>query len=138
MVPKSSQDEALIQYSISREVPRSILTYETVLGTLDATPKVPRHAWFPRGENLGSRHRFLLAPSPLLIATGEAIPLRGLEGVPGLPGAPQEEAGLTRTFEMSHVGGATCGTTPIPRSALEKNPMTYPSSKATLWVKAQT
>ena len=24
-----------------------------------ATPKVPRHAWFPRGENLGSRHRFL-------------------------------------------------------------------------------
>ena len=33
---------------------------------------------------------------PLLIATGEAIPLRGLEGVPGLPGAPQDEAGLTR------------------------------------------
>ena len=26
-------------------------------------------------------------------ATGEAIPLRGLEGVPGLPGAPQDEAG---------------------------------------------
>ena len=25
--------------------------------------------------------------------TGEAIPLRGLEGVPGLPGATQEEAG---------------------------------------------
>ena len=31
-----------------------------------------------------------------LIATGEAIPLRGLEGVPGLPGAPKDEAGLTR------------------------------------------
>ena len=30
-----------------------------------------------------------------MIATGEAIPLRGLEGVPGLPGAPQDEAGLT-------------------------------------------
>ena len=41
----------------------------------------------------------------LLIATGEAIPLRGLEGVPGLPGAPQDEAGLTRKFETSHVGG---------------------------------
>ena len=27
-------------------------------------------------------------------------PLRGLEGVPGLPGAPQDEAGLTRKFEM--------------------------------------
>ena len=39
-----------------------------------------------------------------MIATGEAIPLRGLEGVPGLPGAPQDEAGLTRKFETSHVG----------------------------------
>ena len=28
-------------------------------------------------------------------AQREAIPLRGLEGVPGLPGAPQDEAGLT-------------------------------------------
>ena len=27
-------------------------------------------------------------------------PLRGLEGVPGLPGAPQDEAGLTRKFEI--------------------------------------
>ena len=25
-----------------------------------------------------------------------------------IPGAPQEEAGLTRKFETSHVGGATC------------------------------
>ena len=30
----------------------------------------------------------------------------GLEGVPGLPGAPQDEAGLTRKFETSHVGGS--------------------------------
>ena len=30
-----------------------------------------------------------------------------LEGVPCLPGAPQDEAGLTRKFETSHVGGAT-------------------------------
>ena len=39
---------------------------------------------------------FHLAPSPLLIATGEAIPLRGLEGVPGLPCTTQDEgqAGL--------------------------------------------
>ena len=62
------------------------------------------------------------ALSPLLIATGEAIPLRGLEGVPGLPGAPQDEAGLTRKFETSHVGGATFQTPPIPLSALEKDP----------------
>ena len=32
--------------------------------------------------------------------------LRGLEGVPGLPGTPQDEAGLTRKFETSHVGAA--------------------------------
>ena len=38
---------------------------------------------------------------------------------------------------MSHVGGATRRTTPIPRTALEKNPMMYPSSKATLWMKSQ-
>ena len=38
---------------------------------------------------------------------------------------------------MSHVGGATRKTIPNSRSALEKNPMTYPSSKATLWVKAR-
>ena len=36
----------------------------------------------------------------------ETIPLRGPEGVPSLPGAPQDEAGLTRKFETSHVGGA--------------------------------
>ena len=55
------------------------------------------------------------APSPLRMATGEAIPLRGLEGVPGLPGAPQDEAGLTRKFETRNVGGATCRTPPIPQ-----------------------
>ena len=51
------------------------------------------------------------------------MPLRGLEGVHSLPGAPQGEASLTRKFETSHVGGATCQTTPISRSALHKNPM---------------
>ena len=37
-----------------------------------------------------------------------AIPLRGLEGVPGLPGALQDEAGITRKFETSHVGSGVC------------------------------
>ena len=46
-----------------------------------------------------------------------------MQGVPGLPGAPQDDAGLMRKFEMSHVGGATCRMTPISRSALEMNPM---------------
>ena len=57
------------------------------------------------------------------MVTGESIPLRGLEGAPDLPGAPQDEAGLTRKFENSHVGGVTCQTIPISRSTLEKNPM---------------
>ena len=37
-------------------------------------------------------------------------------------GAPQDEAGPTRKFEMSHVGGATCRTPPIPRSAPPPTP----------------
>ena len=51
-------------------------------------PRVPRGAPPPPQD-----------PSPLQIATGESIPLRGLEGVPGLPGAPQDEAGLTSPGE---------------------------------------
>ena len=35
------------------------------------------------------------------------------------PGAPQHEAGPTKKFETSHVGGATCRTPPIPRSAAD-------------------
>ena len=48
MVAPSSQYEALSRYTVSRVVPRSILKCETVLGTLDATAKVPLHAVFPR------------------------------------------------------------------------------------------
>ena len=50
-----------------------------------------------------------------------------------------EEAGLTRKFETSHVGGATGRTPPIPRSGppLRRTRGPDPSSKATLWVKAQ-
>ena len=79
-----------------------------LLGTLDATPKVPQYTGLTPREHRSSWHHFILAPSPLLIATGESIPLRGLEGVPGLPGAPQDEDGFTRKLETSHVGGATC------------------------------
>ena len=41
MVPSSALDEALALYSDSREVPRSVLKCETVLGTLDAISKFP-------------------------------------------------------------------------------------------------
>ena len=57
------------------------------------------------------------------MATGVSIPLRGLEGILGLPGASQDEAVHTRKFEMSHRGGATCRSTSISRSTLEKNPL---------------
>ena len=55
----------------------------------------------------------------------QVIPLPGdppaLSGrVPGLPSTPQDEAGLTRKFETSPVGGPTCGKTPISRSALNQ------------------
>ena len=63
------------------------------------------------------------------VANTFTIPLRGPEGVPSLPGAPQDEAGLTRKFETSNVGGATCRTPPIPRSALEKDPRPGPLFK---------
>ena len=41
--PPSALDEALAHYSVSREVPRSVLKCKTLLGTLNATPNVPRH-----------------------------------------------------------------------------------------------
>src|SRR5574340_1036624 len=45
------------------------------------------------------RHPLLGALSPLLIWTGGSTPLLCLEGVPDLPVAPQDEAGLTKTFQ---------------------------------------
>ena len=49
------------------------------------------------------RQHFLGASSTLLIWTGGSTPLiwtgGSLEGVPDLPGAPQDEAGLTKTFQ---------------------------------------
>ena len=41
VVPTSSQNEALARYSVPREVTCSVLKWETVLGSLVATPKVP-------------------------------------------------------------------------------------------------
>ena len=45
---------------------------------------------------------YVATPSPLLIATGEAIPLLCLEGVPDLPGAPA-------TLEVPDPGGRAGG-----------------------------
>ena len=59
----------------------------------------------PRGMEWGGGFR--MGPSPLLIATGESIPLRGLEGVPSLPGAPQDAAGLTRKFDPRKINSCS-------------------------------
>ena len=57
-IPVSLQGNTEVP-GVSREVPYSVLKCETVLDTLDATAKVPRHAGFPRGEHRGSRHHFI-------------------------------------------------------------------------------
>ena len=51
------------------------------------------------------------ALSPLLIWTGGSTPLLCLEGDPDLPVAPQDEAGLTKSFLMIiiHKVNATFG-----------------------------
>ena len=55
----------------------------------------------------------MLCPSPLLLATGESIPLRGLERVPGLPGTRQDEAGLTRTYCSLSPVSLACQAPPV-------------------------
>ena len=121
MVPTSSQDEAPAHYGVSREVHCSALKWETVPDTLRGNPK---SSPTPRVPSKGTRR----VPAPLHLSTfshpdhdrrGDSPAWSGRG--PGPPGSPQDEAGLTRKFETSHVGGATCRTPPIPRSAFEKD-----------------
>ena len=56
------KDEALARYSVSREVPRSVLKSEKLLGTLDATPKFPNIPVSLQGNTLaGHKRRIPLA-----------------------------------------------------------------------------
>ena len=108
MVPTSWQDEALARDGVSREVSYSALKGETVPDSLPATPKSSPTRRVPsRGTPSipAPLHRSLFSPPD---RDRRVDSLRGLEGVPGLPGAPQDEAGLTKKFETSHVCGATC------------------------------
>ena len=52
-----------------------------------------------RAVDLADSRYLSLCPSTLLISTGGSTPLFCLEGVPDLPVAPQDEAGLTTTFQ---------------------------------------
>ena len=121
-VPTSSQDEELAHYGVSREVPCSALKCETVPDTLRTTPKSSPTRRVPsRGT---PRVPAQLHLSPFSPPDGDRrVDPPALSGrVPGLPGTRQDEAGLTRKFETSPVGGPTCRKTPISLSALEKNP----------------
>ena len=59
VVPTYWKDEALAWDGVSKEVPCSALKGETVLDSLPATPKIPQHAEFRRGEYRVSRHCFM-------------------------------------------------------------------------------
>ena len=84
-VSPSSQDGALSSCSVSRETPHSLLKFETVLDTLDATQKVPRHTILTREEHRVSRQNLFWAPSPLLISTWGSIPSFVWKGIPTFP-----------------------------------------------------
>ena len=81
-VPPLSWGEAPSRWSLSREISRSLLKFETVLNTRDATQKVSRHTGLTREEHQVSRHYLIWAPSPLLISKWGSIPLLFLEGDP--------------------------------------------------------
>ena len=69
------------------------------------------------------RQHFLGASSTLLIWTGGSTPLLCLEGVPDLPVAPQDEAGLTTTFQTWPRGWFHAPKDPDFPAPLDKNPM---------------
>ena len=136
VVPPSLQDEALARSSVSRVVPRSVFKCEMIFGTLNATPKVPRHMGRTRGEHRGSWHHFIWAPSPLLIAKGGSIPLLCLQGVPDLLRAPQmrlshEEIRDVASMVVPH---AERPWFPNPLLIRTRCPDTY---KKIVWMKAQ-
>ena len=106
------------RYSVSKEALHSILNCDTVLGTFDATPKVPQHTGLTGGEHRGSRHHLICAPSPLLIETGGSIPLLCLQGDLTFPAHLRMRPVSLGNSKRSLVGGATCGKTPISRYAL--------------------
>src|SRR5574337_666038 len=68
------------------------------------------------------RQQFLREPATLLIWIGGATPLLCLEGVRDLPVAPQDEAGLTTTFQTWPRGWFHMPKDPDFPSPLDKNP----------------
>ena len=76
---------ALSCYSVSREIPRSVLKFEMVLDTLDATQKVPRHTGLT-----GEEHRFLDTSLDEVY-----LPCSDLRAIPSSPSQPKWKIGLS-------------------------------------------
>ena len=112
-MPRHRKMRPFVRYSVSREVPRSILKCETVLGTLDATPKVPRHTRLTHPFSSGSsqpRDRTQVSR----IAGGFFIP--GLRRSPG-----EGNSNLTPVFlpGKSHGQRSLAGYSPWGRKELD-------------------
>ena len=137
MVPTSSQDEALARYGVSRDVPCSALKGERVPDSFHATPKSPRHTGFSRGEHRGSRHRFICAPSPLLIATGESIPLSCQEGSSAFPAHLRMKPASLGNLRLAPWVVLHAERPRFPCPLLKRTGGPDTSSKASQWVKAQ-
>ena len=98
-------DDIVIVESISRlcrnvrDLLEIIDKFQQLSVTLDATHKVPRHPGLPQEEHRSfpaTLPRSLFYPPDL---DSRVDSLLCLEGVPDLPVAPQDEAGLTTTFQ---------------------------------------
>ena len=134
--PKSSQDEALACYGISRKDPRSVLKCETVLCTLDATPNVPGHAGLTRREHRGSRtsSEHLLPSCSRQEGLFPCVVCKGFPAFPAHLRMRLASRGNSRraTWVVPHARRPR-----FPGPLLIKPRCPDTSSKATLWVKAQ-
>ena len=95
------------------------MEFETVLVTLDATHKVPRHPGLPREE-----HRSFPATLPRSLFYPPDLDRRVVwKGFPTFRSHLRMRPVSRRHSRRGLVGGSTFRRTPISRSPLDKNPM---------------
>ena len=102
-IPKSITIDSCICFYCHSSVCVCVCVYVHTLTYFKALFRCARPSGVPRGPatSTGSlasqRHP---GKFPKVPGRRRGKRLRGLEGVPGLPGAPQDEAGLTRKFDV--------------------------------------
>ena len=136
-VPSSLPDEALSHCSVSREIPRSLLNFETLLDTLDTTQKVPRHTSLTVEEHRVSWHNFIWAPSPLLIWHDGRLPFFVWKGIPTFLLHLRSRLVSHWNSRGSLVGCVTFRKTLISPSTQDKSRCPVTSSNVTLRMKSQ-